>query len=219
SQPPHPVPRLVALIPFFFPWVTVIVIPKRLPKTRFILVQQSETTNPLCALPKIEVRDQQSCRAAVLGSERLSLIGVSYPRLPAQYILDRKIRGVTTITKGYYIVGMMMDLGQQFIDRDAFPICIQFGQLRDTMDVSSHRLRRKATKFVPGPALPLIAPLTNRKIPSRERSMRCRPCREYGKPLFKILPRREPCAEITLLTTTSEPRREGSLTHFLPPSL
>ena len=36
--------------------------------------------------------------------------------------------------------------------------------------------------------------------------------------MFKILPRREPCAEITLLTTTSEPGREGSLTHFCPPS-
>ena len=59
-----------------------------------------------------------------------------------------------------------------------------------------------------------VASLKYRKIPSRERSMRCRPCREYRKPLFKILPRREPCAEITLLTTTSEPRREGSLTHF-----
>src|SRR5215831_18242349 len=133
---------LVALIPFFFPWVTMIVIPKRLPKTRFILVQQSETTNPLCALPKIEVRDQQSCRAAVLGSERLSLIGISYPRLPAQYILDRKIRSVTTITKGNYVFGMVIDLCQQCIDRDPLPICVQFGPLRHTMDVCSHCLMR-----------------------------------------------------------------------------
>src|SRR5262249_17947905 len=111
---------------------------------------------------------------------------------------------------------MVIDLCQQCIDRDPFPICVQFGPLRHTMDVSSHRLMRQATKFVPGPALPLIGPLKYRKIPSCERSMRCRPCREYGKPLFKILPRREPCAKITLLTTTSEPRREGSLTHFCP---
>src|SRR5690242_18259019 len=109
---------------------------------------------------------------------------------------------------------MMLNLGQQFIDRDPFPICVQFRPFCHTMYVSSHCLMRQATKFVPGPALPLIASLKYRKIPSRERSTGCRPCREYGKPLFKILPRREPCAEITLLTTTSEPRREGSLTHF-----
>jgi hypothetical protein len=78
----------------------MIVIPKRLPKTRFILVEQSETANPLGALPKVEVRDQQSRRAAVLGSERLSVIGMDYPRLPARYVFHRKIRSVTTITKG-----------------------------------------------------------------------------------------------------------------------
>src|SRR5215470_618851 len=86
------------------------------------------------------------------------------------------------------------------------------------MDVGSHCLMRQGTKFVPGPALPLIGPLKYRKIPSRERGVRCRPCREYRKPLLNILPGRESCAEVTLLTTTSEPRREGSLTHFCPPS-
>jgi len=133
----------------------MIVIPKRFPKTRFILVEQSETTNPLCALPKVEVRDQQSGRAAVLGCEGLSLTGISYPRLPAQYILDRKIRSVTTITKGYYVPGMVIDLCQQCIDRDPFPICVQFGPLRHTMDVGSQRLMRQRTKLVPAPALPL----------------------------------------------------------------
>jgi pimeloyl-ACP methyl ester carboxylesterase len=48
------------------------------------------------------------------------------------------------------------------------------------------------------------------------RSVRYRPGRNYGKRLLKILPGRESRAEITFLTTASEPRREGSLTHFYP---
>src|SRR5215471_11182914 len=164
------------------------------------------------------MRDQQSRRATVLGSERLSFIGIGYPRLAARYVFHRKVRSVTTITKGYQVLGMVIDLCQQCIDRHPFPICVQFGPLRHTMDVRSHCLMRQGTKFVPGPMLPLMGPLKYRKIPGCERSVGCRPCRKYGKRLLKILPGREPCAEITLSTTASEPGREGSLTHFCPPS-
>src|SRR5262249_41531025 len=141
-QSPHPAARLVALIPLFFPWLTMIVIPKRLPKTRFIFVEQSETANPLGALPKIEVRNQQSRGAAVLGSERLSFICIAPPHLPPTDAFNRKIRSVTAITKGNYVFGMVIDLCQQCIDRDSLPICVQFGPLRHTMDVRSHCLMR-----------------------------------------------------------------------------
>src|SRR5215471_5200931 len=104
----------------------MIVIPKRLPETRFILVEQSETANPLGAFPEVEMRNQQSRRAAMLGIERLSFIGIRYPRLPTHELFHRKIRSVTTITKGHYVLGMVIDLCQECIDRDTFPICVQF---------------------------------------------------------------------------------------------
>src|SRR5262249_14445347 len=108
----------------------MIVIPERLPKTRLILVEQSETANPLGARPEVEVRNQQSRGAAVLGSERLSFIGIDHPRLPTRDVFHRKIRSVATITKGNYVFSMVIDLCQQCIDRDPLPICVQFGPLR-----------------------------------------------------------------------------------------
>ncbi len=44
----------------------MIVIAKRLPEAWFILIDQAQSPHPLGALPEVEVRHQQACRAAVL---------------------------------------------------------------------------------------------------------------------------------------------------------
>jgi hypothetical protein len=49
------------------------VIAEALPEARFIVLQQSDATHPLRALPQIKVRDEKSCRAAVLGRKILAV--------------------------------------------------------------------------------------------------------------------------------------------------
>ena len=59
--------RSVALVALLEPRVAAIVVAVALPEAGFVVVEQLQTGDPLGALPEVEVRDQQTGRAAVFG--------------------------------------------------------------------------------------------------------------------------------------------------------
>src|SRR5260370_10081996 len=109
-QPPRRVARLVAPVPFFFPWITVVVIAKRLPEARFILIDQSETPDPFGTLPEVEMGNKQPRRSTVLRCERLSFVGVNDPGLATYYLFKRQIGRVATVTESDHVSSVVHDL-------------------------------------------------------------------------------------------------------------
>ena len=53
-----------------------------LPEPRLVLAGEPQTPQPLGTLPEVQVRDQQSGRAAVLGLQGFVLEAIGHPRLP-----------------------------------------------------------------------------------------------------------------------------------------
>jgi len=62
--------RLSRPVALLTPGVAVVVVAVGLPEARLVRVHQHEPTDPLRALPEIQVRDEQARGAAVLGLER-----------------------------------------------------------------------------------------------------------------------------------------------------
>src|SRR5258708_19183273 len=91
ARPPRRAARSVAPVPLLAPRVAVHVIPVRLPESGLILVMESQSLDPLGALPKIEMGHQQPRRAAVFGLQRLPAVLVRHPRLAVTQGLERKV--------------------------------------------------------------------------------------------------------------------------------
>ena len=83
----------------------MIVVAQRLPEARLILLDQAQAPYPLGALPEVEVRHQQACRAAVLRLQGLAFIGVDDPGLPSSHLVQRQVGGIAPIAEGDHIAG------------------------------------------------------------------------------------------------------------------
>src|SRR5437868_4100011 len=70
-------------------------------------------------------------------------------------------------------------------------------------------------QFLPGPPLWLFHVPYNREIPPLQGRMRGRPCRKHRETALKILSRRKPPGNVTLLATASEGPRDESFAHVL----
>src|SRR6185436_19413944 len=71
----------VPRVPLLAPGVAALVVPELLPEPEVVLDRQREAPDPLRALPEVQVRHQEAGGAAVLGIQRLALVGVGDPRL------------------------------------------------------------------------------------------------------------------------------------------
>src|SRR5262247_1649145 len=63
----------IAVIALLTPGVTVDVVAERLPEARLVVFHEAQPANPLRRLPEVEVRDQETRRAAVLRCQRLAV--------------------------------------------------------------------------------------------------------------------------------------------------
>src|SRR5216683_7254759 len=88
-RPPSPVPRRwssVSLVALLEPGVAPVVVAVALPEALLVVVEDSQTGDPFCAFPEIEVGDQQACRAAVLARQRLPVDLPHHPGPSAAHV-------------------------------------------------------------------------------------------------------------------------------------
>ena len=77
----------------------MIIVAKRLPEARLILLDQAQAAHPLGTLPEVEVRYQQAGRPTVLRLQGLAFIGVDDPGLPSCHLVQRQVGGIASIAK------------------------------------------------------------------------------------------------------------------------
>src|SRR4051812_10293490 len=106
----------VAPVALLFPGVAVVVIAVALPEAGLVVVAQLEATDPLRALPEVQVRDQQPGGAAVLGLERLAAVLVGDPRLAIRQILEREIGGVAAVAPRGHVTGVRVHALRERVD-------------------------------------------------------------------------------------------------------
>src|SRR5687767_11109703 len=63
----------IAVIALLTPGVSVDVVAEGLPEARLVVFHEAEPADPLCRLPEVEVRHQETRRAAVLRCQRLAV--------------------------------------------------------------------------------------------------------------------------------------------------
>src|SRR4029079_10437419 len=91
--------RSVAPVPLLVPRIAVVVIAVALPEAGLVLAAKRQAAHPFGALPEVEVRDEEPGRPAVLRRERLALVGVDDPGVPARDVLDREVGRVAAIAE------------------------------------------------------------------------------------------------------------------------
>src|SRR6266581_858543 len=134
----------------------------------------------------------------MLRRERLALIGVDHPGLAIQHLFQGQVGRIAPIREGEHVTSVVLDLREQGVEGDAFPVRVQLRPLGLTVDVFGDRLAWESLKLVPAPAFWLIDFPDNGKIPVRQWCMRCWSCRKDGEAALEILSRRESSAEFTL---------------------
>src|SRR5947209_2668076 len=164
----------VALIPLFFPWVTMIVVAAHLPEARLVAGHQANSAHPFGALPEVEVGNQQTRRSAVLGLQRLSAKIKSDPRLSTRYILQRQVGRIAAVGEGGDVLRRGFDAVEEGIDRDPFPDRIELGPVGDAVNVFGDRLMVQGLKLFPGPALGRIDLTLDSEVPLIEWRVRRR---------------------------------------------
>src|SRR3954454_334824 len=87
----------VAPVPLFLPGIAVVVVAVALPEAGRILLRELQATDPLRALPEVQVRHEQPRRPAVLGSQRLASVFVHDPRLAARHLVERNVGRVDAV--------------------------------------------------------------------------------------------------------------------------
>src|SRR5207247_8858887 len=87
----------VALIALLSPWIAIVVVAVGLPEAGLVLLTQLEPAHPFRALPEVQVRDEQACGSAVLGLERLAVVGEGDPRLAAGHVLHWQVGRVPAV--------------------------------------------------------------------------------------------------------------------------
>ena len=123
-----------------------------LPEAWGIVGAQLKGAQPLRALPEVEVRDEQADRAAMLGLERLAIVAVGDPRLPAGEVVKRQVRGVAAVRVGHHEGGAGLEPVEQRVDRDAGPCRVELRPLCDAVDVDGDLLVGQGGQLVPRPA-------------------------------------------------------------------
>ena len=113
-------------------------VPVTLPETEAVVIEEHESTDPFDAFPGIEMRDDESHGAAMLGREWLAIMfeGENYVR--ALEIFQRDVRGVAFLGKNQneFGSGLELDLFEDFRKQNALPTIVEAAPTGNAMEVA-----------------------------------------------------------------------------------
>src|SRR2546430_12990737 len=100
------------------------VIAELFPEPGLVFLHEAKATDPLGALPEIEMRHDQPRRPAVHRLERLVAEPGGDERLPLRRLVQRNIRRVAAIAVRHYVLAgrLHLDYLRQRVNTDAPPL-------------------------------------------------------------------------------------------------
>src|SRR5262245_41824661 len=144
----------IAVIALLTPGVSVDVIAERLPEARLVVLHELQPADPLRRLPEVEVRDQETRRAAVLWRQRLAVEPGRHQALATAQILERQVGRVGAVAVRHEVGRRrILKTGgrEQVVDRDPLPDGSELAPFGHAMDVDRELGLRQRLKLLPGP--------------------------------------------------------------------
>jgi hypothetical protein len=140
----------------------------------------------------------------VLRIERLVVVRVGDPGLPARDVLEREVGRVAAVAERHDEFRARLDAIEERVDRDTGPHGVELRPLRDAVDVDRDAFGGKRLQLVPCPASWLVDLAPDREVPPVGRRMRRRPRRENREVRRNVLARGHTRRISILPTATSE---------------
>src|SRR5690242_3470107 len=181
---------LIAPVPLFQPRVSADVVAVRLPEARMLLFLQTDPTDPLRALPEVEVRDEKTDRAAVLGVQRLTVELVGNPGLAAGDVVEREVGRVAAVGEDRRELRGRVDPIHEGVDRNALPAGVELRPLGDAVDVLGDAFRGERGELLPCPAPGFVDLAFDGEGPLVDVDARRGPGRQHGPVGHDVLPGR-----------------------------
>src|SRR5262245_8045365 len=128
----------VAVIALLTPGVSVDVVAEGLPEARLIVLHEAQPADPLSRLPEVEVRDQETRRAAVLRRQRLAIEPGRYQALAIKQVLERQVGRVPAVAVRHEVGRWRLVEAyrrKQVVDRDPLPDGPELAPLGHAVDV------------------------------------------------------------------------------------
>src|SRR4051794_40154 len=89
-------------VPLFLPGVRVVVVAVELPEAHPVLAHHLDATQELGRLPEVALWHEQAQRRAVIGLERLAVVGVRDQHVVVHHDIERQVGGVATVRVGHH---------------------------------------------------------------------------------------------------------------------
>src|SRR5262249_41647341 len=144
----------IAVIALLTPGVSVDVVAEGLPEARLIVLHELQPADPLRRLPEVEVRDQETRRAAVLRRQRLAVEAGRHQALATEQVVERQVGRVAAVAVRHE-VGRRRLLEarrrEQVVDRDPLPDGSELAPLGHAVDVDREFSPRQRLELLPGP--------------------------------------------------------------------
>src|SRR6185503_2093538 len=208
----------IAAIAFFEPLVTPVVIAKRLPEPRLILVLDAETTDPFGAFPEIPPRYDEPRGATVLRRKRLAVVLPRDEGLAVQDVAERQVRRIAAVGIGDHECSVLIELDvlEEGVEAHSAPLHVELRPLRDTADIDDPFAVRQCHELGPRPDYRVADEAFDRERPAIERGTGRRPRRQDREVSRLVLPGRDPIPSSTgtlLRPTTDEAACDEPLSH------
>src|SRR5262249_42626435 len=148
-----------------------------LPEARLIVRHEAQPADPLSRLPEVEVRDQETRRAAVLRRQWLAIEPGRYQALAIEQGFERQVGRVTPGAVRHEVGRWRLVEArrrEQVVDRDSPPDGPELAPLGHAVDVDRELGLRQRLELIPGPLAKERPTILQGQAPPVEGRTRCR---------------------------------------------
>ena len=123
------------------------------PEAGLILGHEADAAQPLGGLPEVQMRHDQTGRAAMLGRDGLAVKFEGDHAATFDHVPGGQVGGVAAVGEGHEVGRNVADAGggEQVVDGHAFPGGVQLAPLGDAMDVGEDFGLGQAAELLPSP--------------------------------------------------------------------
>src|ERR671934_456723 len=158
---------LIAPVALLGPRIPTVVISIAFPEARRISNTKLNATQPLRALPRVEVRDHEAQRIAVIGRELRAVRMRREEHVRAQAVLERDIRGEAVLAVRDDEPGIRLGLDEvdDRLERNTFPDLIELRPGGDAVHIRGALRPRQLLELLPVHPQRLLDVAEDAKIP------------------------------------------------------
>ena len=129
-----------------------VVVAAGLPEARLLLVASPRPRTHFALFQKYRCGTSSRAGPPCSGSSGSPSYPYATQALPSEQVLERQVRGVAAVAVDHHVVGLVVDVREQRVERDALPVGVELGPLGHAVDVDRDLLGGQRGELLPAPA-------------------------------------------------------------------